>query len=493
MKKFDCGDVLVVGAGLAGLFASLKLSPLKVSLLSVAPLCDGASSYWAQGGIAAALSDGDTAESHAHDTMVAGCFLNNPEAVKIITQEARQRIYELFSYGIEFDRDSTGAFIQGREAAHSANRIVKVGGDGAGKKIIQNLANLVQKSEHITIYEPYVIFDLAKDETGRIVGIFARKIGESDPILFTATHIVLATGGIGWLYADTTNPHQIRGESLGIAYRHGITIKDAEFVQFHPTALDVGLDPCPLATEALRGEGCILKNELSESFMEKIHPDKDLAPRDIVARNVAYQRHIGHKTYLDTRDALGNKIFSEFPAVSNYAKQAGLNPLNDMIPIKPAQHYHMGGIATDSYGRTSEVGLYVIGEAACTGAHGANRLASNSLLEAVVFAGRMAEYIKSSSLQKKDSSDILNIIKVDRNLGKKFLPKLREIMSDYVGIIRTNEGLSSAKKRIIELKELSQGTAPFINYAYAALAIIDAALERKESVGAHFMMEEETI
>lgn len=487
-------DVLIVGAGLAGLFTALNLAPLKVSIIAAAPLLVGASSAWAQGGIAAAFSDGDTAEAHAKDTMIAGCYLNDPEIVRIMTSEARLRIYDLLALGVQFDQDSAGRFIQGREAAHSSNRIVKVGGDGAGRYIIEKLTQKVLASSHITIHQPFVMYDFCKNDIGEMIGIYARRLGEMKPILFKAKKVILATGGIGYLYADTTNPHQIRGEGLGIASRHGIRVKDVEFVQFHPTALNLHKTPAPLATEALRGEGAVLINNHNQAFMQKIHADADLAPRDIVARSVACEYQKGNQVFLDTRQAIGKRILTEFPAVSKSCLDAGIDPVTMPIPVKPAQHYHMGGIYADAFGKTSMPNLFAVGEVAGTGAHGANRLASNSLLEAVVFSARVAELILNTNLSEMNSNNISNPIQVDRIYPKESaFNELRNLMTDYCGILRNQEGLLKAKNRILELDILGKHTAPFTNYAHATLAIINAALARKHSIGSHYRIDDNKI
>ena len=489
IEHYDCGDVLIVGAGLAGIFTALKLAPLRVSILAVAPLLDGASSGWAQGGIAAAMSEGDSAENHARDTMIAGCFLNDEHIVRIMTNEASSRVYDLLEYGIPFDSDAYGHLTQGREAAHSHNRIVRVGGDGAGRKIMFHLTKIALASNRISVHAPFAVFDLAKNEYGEVMGVYARMLGSEKPVLFTAKYTIFATGGIGHIYADTTNPHQIRGEALGIALRHGAKTKDLEFVQFHPTALDVGRDPLPLATEALRGEGAFLINHKGERFMPAIHHDAELAPRDIVARSVA-REHLNGKVFLDTRRVLGEKILTQFPAVCDYCHQAGINPVTDMIPIKPAQHYHMGGIATDDVGRTSLKGLFAIGEVAGTGAHGANRLASNSLLEAIVFSARAADFIKQESPPQKSFFKPSAPIKIDRLYAKTHFLHLRNVMSQRVGILRDATGLHSAIEEIILLKNQGHTTAPFENYAMAALGVAKAALERTKSIGSHYRTDE---
>lgn len=501
MKNLDCGesayqsDVLIIGTGLAGLFAALKLYPLKVSMVSSAPLMTGASSAWAQGGIAAVLSPDDTIQAHVQDTMIAGCYLNNLEIVNIMASEALCRVQDLASMGIQFDCDSSGNFIQGREAAHSANRIVRVGGDGAGRFIIQKLTDNVLASEHINVHHPYVVFDLARNDSGTVIGVYVRKLNSSKSILLRAPHIIMATGGIGSLYQITTNPYEIKGEGLGIAARHGAYIKDAEFVQFHPTALDIGKTPAPLVTEALRGEGARLVNDLGTTFMDKVHPDSDLAPRDIVARAVALEHAKGHKVFLDCREQLGGKMFDKFPIVTKSCLEAGIDPVTMPIPIRPAQHYHMGGIYTDEFARTTLDNLFAIGEVACTGAHGANRLASNSLLEALVFSARAAEFILNQEnvtfSYKKEQ--ISKPVTVDRLYPKKSaFKKLRMLMTEYCGLLRSQEGLLLAQKEILELDQQGSFTAPFTNYAHAALSVIQGALIRKKSIGAHFRVDEET-
>ncbi|MFT6072772.1 MAG: L-aspartate oxidase [Alphaproteobacteria bacterium] len=480
-------DILIVGAGLAGLFTALRLAPLNVSVMAAAPLSVGASSAWAQGGIAAVMSEGDTVEAHQQDTMIAGCYLNDPEIVRIMTSEASLRIYDLLAMGIHFDQDDAGKFIQGREAAHSSNRIVKVGGDSAGRYVIDRLTENVLKSSHITLHEPYIMFDFAYNDHREMVGIYARKLGDHKPILFTAKKIILATGGIGHLYENTTNPYQIRGEGFGIAARHGIRLKDSEFVQFHPTALNIDKSPAPLATEALRGEGAILINNHNERFMQSVHPDKELAPRDIVARSVATEYQKGNQVFLDTRYSIGSKVLTEFPTVSKSCLDAGIDPVTMPIPVKTAQHYHMGGIYTDAFGKTSAANLFAVGEVAGTGAHGANRLASNSLLEAVVFAARAAEFILNTDIKTPSLKNIALPIQVNRLYPKQSaFAQLRHLMTAYCGLLRDEQGLIFAKKSIIALDKQGNHTAPFTNYAHASLAIIDAALSRKQSIGAHY-------
>ncbi len=388
----DNSDILIVGGGLAGLFCALKLAPRPVTIIAAAPLGEGASSAWAQGGVAAAVAEGDTPEAHARDTIAAGAGLVDEAVAFAMAREAPDRIRDLLSYGVPFDKDLEGRLTVGREAAHSARRIVHVRGDQAGAAIMAALADAVRKTPSIRVIE-----GIAEDliTQGRTVTGVQVRLPDGRLAALAARSVVLATGGAGHLYAVTTNPSEARGHGLAIAARAGAVIADPEFVQFHPTAIDIGRDPAPLATEAIRGEGAWLVNKAGERFMLAIHPEAELAPRDIVARGVFAELQAGRGAFLDARKAIGASFAQRFPGVTEYCRSAGIDPARDLIPVAPAAHYHMGGVWTDERGRTSLTGLWAAGEVASTGAHGANRLASNSLLEAVVYAARIAEDIVS--------------------------------------------------------------------------------------------------
>ena len=493
------GDIVIIGAGLAGLFTALELAPLPVTVISAAPLGEGASSVWAQGGIAAAVGEGDTPEAHAADTIAAGAGLVDTAAAHLIAEEAPGRIRDLLRYGVPFDRSLEGSFVLSREAAHSAKRVVRVTGDRAGAAIMQALIATVRQTPSIRVLEGYEAEDLIlKDK--RVAGVrLIRGVerGNGNYELMPAAAVVVATGGIGGLYAVTTNPAYARGEALAMAARAGATIADAEFVQFHPTALDFGRDPAPLASEALRGEGAKLVNGEGQRFMSALHQDSELAPRDIVARGVFAEIRAGRGAYLDCREAIGDSFAEKFPTVYRYCSEAGFDPRHDLLPIVPAAHYHMGGIATNLDGRSTLPGLWAVGEVACTGVHGANRLASNSLLEAVVIAGRTAGDIR----QLAESADNLGPVAprringgaiADRTKRSVLLARIRETMSENVGVIRDGAGLRRAVDTMAEIEASAERDIVLANMALAARLIAGAALLRNESRGAHFRSDSPT-
>ncbi|SFI72642.1 L-aspartate oxidase [Caulobacter sp. UNC279MFTsu5.1] len=467
---------VIVGAGLAGLTAALAAAPRKALVLSPTPLATGCSSAWAQGGMAAALSDEDAPALHAADTIAAGAGLCDPAAVELLTTEGPAAVRALAMLGAPFDRQADGGFVLSLEAAHAKARVARVGGDGAGAAIMAAVIAAVRAAPTVEIRENARARRLLQDATGRVVGVLAEIDGALVEIVAPA--VILATGGVGGLYAVTTTPAQVRGEGVGLAALAGAEIADPEFVQFHPTAIDIGRDPAPLATEALRGEGAILRNKDGRAFMADYHPAKELAPRDVVARAIHAERAAGRGAFLDATTAVGAHFPHEFPAVFAACMGAGVDPRVQPIPVTPAVHYHMGGAATDLDGRTSLPGLLAAGECASTGVHGANRLASNSLLEAAVFgarAGRAARDLAiggESPLSAAPTPDLPDAA----------LQALRQAMSRDAGVIRDAEGLARLVA-VLDALEAAHGLAPTL---VAAQLIARAALARQESRGGHF-------
>lgn len=482
-------DVIIVGGGLAGLFCALKLAPRPVTVVTAAPIGQGASTAWAQGGIAAAVSEGDSPESHLQDTLVAGAGIVDERIAYGMVKEARARIDDLLGYGVPFDRDLEGHLNVSREAAHSARRIVRVRGDMAGKAVLETLVTAVRNTPSIRVLEGYVAEDLIHE--GRFVsGLVARPHGGSalGQVVLPARAVVLASGGVGQLYAVTTNPAEANGSGMAMAARAGAVLADCEFIQFHPTAFNIGKDPAPLATEALRGDGCTLINSAGERFMLKLHELAELGPRDVVARGVHNEVVSGRGAFLDCRTAIGASFPDRFPTVFGYAMAAGFDPREQPIRVAPAAHYHMGGVLVDASGRTTVDGLWACGETASTGAHGANRLASNSLLEAVVFAARVAEDISGMLPASKVASWT---IKGDNHADVEMpvpanarIRELRQLMSSKVGVVRGGESLREA---LLEIQLMLESTPqPQLRNMLTAAKIITAcALKREESRGAH--------
>ena len=401
--------------------------------------------------------------------------LVDPAMALLLTREGPDAVRWLASLGAPFDRDSGGAFSQSLEAAHSRPRVARVKGDQAGKAIMQAVAEAVAAQPTIAVRQARALA-LLQDAEGRVRGALVEQDGRHVEI--TAAAVILATGGVGGLYAVTTNPGAVRGEGLALAARAGARIADPEFVQFHPTALDIDVDPAPLATEALRGEGARLIGADGQPFMALHHPMADLAPRDVVARAIHRQLAGGRGAFLDCRQAVGERFPEEFPAVFASCRSAGLDPRREPIPVAPAAHYHMGGVWTDADARTSLEGLYAVGECASTGVHGANRLASNSLLEAAVFglrAGRAAQTAcdpKTPGIPSEPPPE----------LPPEALPALRRSMSLNAGVERSGAGLTRLLADIDALVVRHGEALPLI----AARLIARGALEREESRGAHW-------
>lgn len=474
-ETIDAGPALVVGAGLAGLFAALAFKVRPVTILAGSPIGSNASSAWAQGGIAAAVGADDSPALHAADTIAAGAGIVDEAVARLVTEEAAARIEDLVRIGAPFDRDAAGHLVLGREAAHGRRRIVRVKGDQAGAAIMATLAGAVRARDDIRVIDGLRATGLIMAD-GRARGVWTRDAA-GRRVAVVADAVLFALGGAGGLYEVTTNPVTARGIGIAMAARAGAVIADPEFVQFHPTAIDVGLDPMPLATEALRGEGARLIDGEGRFLLGEA-ADADLQPRDVVARAVHAARAAGRGAFLDCRSAIGAKLAEEFPAVFAACMRAGLDPRETPIPVAAAAHYHMGGIAAGTDGRTSLPGLFAVGECASTGVHGANRLASNSLLEAAAFGRRTG---RAAALEMSGAGETLPVTAA-ADLSPDALQALRKAMSDGAGVVRDAAGLSATLAVIAGLEAEAPGALPLV----AARLIAEAALARRESRGGHY-------
>jgi L-aspartate oxidase len=466
------GRVAIVGAGLAGLMTALRLAPRPVVLVSKSPLGAEGSTLWAQGGLAAALGADDGPQLHAADTLAAGDGLCAPEVVERFTRAAPQAIDELARLGVAFDRAPDGGFALGLEAAHGRRRVAHAGGDGTGREVMRALVAAARRTPSIRALEGYEARRLVVED-GAVRGLVA--VGAAGPLTLAADKVVIATGGVGALYEVGTNPNGSFGHGLALAARAGAELADVEFVQFHPTAFDGPARPAPLISEAVRGEGAVLIDETGERFMLDT-PGAELAARDVVARAIWRRRAEGHRVFLDARNALGERFAARFPVIAAFCREAGIDPARQPIPVRPAAHYHMGGIAVDEEGRSSLRGLWACGEAAATGLHGANRLASNSLTEAAVFAGLVADSVGGASFARGPAPRQISPPPAADPSA------VRPILTAAVGVMREGESLASAAGA---LAELALGGGPAADPAAVALMIAVAALRRRESRGAH--------
>ena len=489
-------DFLVVGAGVAGLRAAVELAPAgTVMVLAKREVTESATQF-AQGGIAAALSDEDEIGLHLQDTLNAGDGLCNPDAVKVLVEEGPERIEELIQWGTEFDRDGTRLAF-GREGAHSRNRILHAHGDSTGREILRALYAKAQTLLSITVREFEFSTDLIVDD-GRVCGVrMITEQGEAGEI--TACAVLLATGGIGQLYSNTTNPRVATGDGVAMASRAGAELSDMEFIQFHPTALYLKNTPRFLLSEALRGEGAYLRNGEMVRFMPKYHEMAELAPRDVVARAIMHELEVSPLkdpvAYLDLTHLDEAHVKARFPRIHSTCLQYNIDIATDLIPIRPAAHYAMGGVRTDLDARASVSGLYAAGEVASTGVHGANRLASNSLLEGLVFGARAGAKMRDDLRKQPVKQAVLPRLAHSNGPveagAEEVVRQIENITWHDVGIVRTGAGL---KKAIAAL----QGLEPRVirphtrrewearNLQSVGLLVATSALARQESRGAHY-------
>ncbi len=481
-------DFVVIGSGVAGLRASIGLASkgARVTVLTKDKASESNTEY-AQGGVAVVLSDDDDAGLHEEDTLVAGAGLCDEQAVEILVTEGPKYIQELIDWGTEFDREA-GKLLFTREAAHSRRRILHAHGDSTGAEFVRSLMARasVEKTINLT---PFANTEKLIVEDGRCVGVEFLDPVLRAPREIRGRAVLMCTGGAGQLYQHTTNPPVATGDGMAMAYFAGAELADMEFVQFHPTALNVEGAPRFLLSEAMRGEGGLLKNKYGERFMPKYDERAELAPRDIVSRSiVAEMRRTGTRTaYLDMTALDGKFLQQRFPTIYETCKHFGLDLAKDLLPVSPASHYCMGGVRTDLWGRSTLPGLYAAGEVTCTGVHGANRLASNSLLEGLVFGARAAEAAAGEKGLSKSivPSASLTQARIPGTISTAVRKRVKRIMWERVGILRERRSLERAIEEFDQIAAADLGTASR-NFVKLATLIATAALWREESRGAHY-------
>jgi L-aspartate oxidase len=477
--------ILVIGSGVAGLHTAWRAAEGgEVLLITKLSLFDSATAY-AQGGIAAALGAGDSPELHRRDTLAAGAALCDAGAVQVLVEEGPARVRELQTAGARFDLEPSGKLQLGREAAHSRKRIVHAYGDQTGAEVARTLIERVRDSERVQVLERTRVLDLIVRQE-KCVGAYATIAGRPVEIIADAT--VLAAGGCGQVYRYTTNPTVATGDGYAIAHRAGARLTDMEFVQFHPTALDTPENPLSLISEAVRGEGAVLLNDDGARFMPKLHRLAELAPRDIVARAIFREQAGGRRVWLDARK-LSTAFQKRFPGIYAVCRARGIDPRSDLIPVTPAAHYMMGGVVTDLCGRSSLGRLYACGEVSRTGVHGANRLASNSLLEGLVFAERVArDLLEVEPLGRVGRLPAWTAPRLlDRGAAQVATDEIRQLMSEYAGIDRSARGLQFCLKALDEIEaRLLPGATEERNMVQTSRLIARSALTRRESRGGHY-------
>ncbi len=492
-KEFD---IIIIGSGIAGLYTALLAREVGNVLILTKGSIDECNTKYAQGGIAAPIGRGDSPQLHFQDTIAAGAGLSDPEAVRILVEEAGDRIADLIEIGVPFDTQN-GEVALTREAAHSIPRILHAGGDATGERIEVTLSQAVRASHSITVMEHCLATEITvRDSVAQGVVAFDSRVGSREE--FVSSNIILASGGAGRLFKLTTNPDIATGDGIALAYRAGAEITDMEFFQFHPTALRLPGIPPFLISEAVRGEGGILRNVEGHPFMLDYTPDAELAPRDIVARSIVaeMQKTGSDRVFLDVTHLPRQTITTRFPHIYRFCLDHGLDITRGLIPVAPAAHYMMGGVKTNTWGETNISGLFACGEVACTGVHGANRLASNSLMEVLVFSKRIIERAKGEAIAPvKASAEVsrLALKKYDTS-GIKTplrLAILQSLLWDDAGIIRSKDKLEEAALVLAAWYDTLQRPTdrPYYelcNMVLVGRLLIEAALIREESRGAHF-------
>lgn len=510
-------DVAIIGGGIAGLSVALRLPPhMRVALFTKGKLGESNTRY-AQGGMAVALGEDDSPDLHFQDTLVAGAGLCDEEAVRILVEQAPAAARWLIDMGVQFDRAQPGdhahatpdGLLLGREGAHSRWRVLHAGGDATGAEIERALLAALQTRPTLVVYEETFVQELLCED-GRCVGVQA--IGRNgEPFTLLAGATILANGGAGGLWLHTSNPAGATADGLALAWRAGAALADLEFMQFHPTVLAVGNGTSHLVSEAVRGEGAYLRNHAGERFMPRYSEQAELAPRDVVARAILSEMVVEQTTcqYLDLRHLPAESIRARFPSITATCREYGLDLATDLIPVAPAAHYCMGGVLVDTNGQTTVPGLYAVGEVACTGVHGANRLASNSLLEGLVYGIRIADHLAQEpiahtsqawqrqtifipyddSLREEDSTSA----DADSRMAQQVRGDVRQLMWRFVSLSREQESLVHAQQQIrrwrrslATLSATETELLETLNMLQVAELVVAAALERRESRGSHW-------
>jgi L-aspartate oxidase len=489
-------DVVVIGSGIAGLTTALRAREAGSVMVVTKDDLSAGSTQWAQGGIAAALGPGDTPDQHLEDTLVAGAGLCDHDAVRTLVTEGPAAVRELIELGTRFDHAPGGELSLTREGGHLRDRIAHAGGDATGAEIQRALVAAVAAAPEIEVIEHAVVLDLVPGEGGGVAGVTLHVMGEGQrdgvgAVLCRA--VVLASGGLGQVYSATTNPPVATGDGMALALRAGAVLRDLEFVQFHPTVMWLGEDSTgqqPLVSEAVRGEGAFLVDHEGERFMQGLHELADLAPRDVVAKAIMRRMHeTGREhVWLDARHFGAEKWQRRFPTILATCRSFGVDPVTELVPVAPACHYASGGVATDLDGRSSVPNLFACGEVACSGVHGANRLASNSLLEGLVFSRRIASTLVADLPERREpAADVRAAGLVPGTLR----PDLQHVMTERAGVLRSREGLADGAAALDVLAEKESGDAgtaawETTNLLTVGRALVEAALAREETRGSHW-------
>ncbi len=491
------GDVVIVGSGVAGLTAALHARRTgRTVLLVTKGRVEEGSTRWAQGGIAAALADDDTPEEHLHDTLVAGAGLCDVDAVAALVTEGPDCVRNLIGLGAHFDLDSSGAIALTREGGHHRDRIAHAGGDATGAEISRALVAAVALDPGIELIEGALVLDLLRDEDGGAQGVTLHVMGQGqrDGVgAALAPVVVLATGGFGQVFAQTTNPAVATGDGVALALRAGARVADMEFVQFHPTVMWLGpraRGQQPLVSEAVRGEGAYLLDSAGERFMVDVHPMAELAPRDVVARAIK-RRMIDTgepHVWLDGRMFGARQWEERFPTILASCRSHGIDPVNELIPVSPASHYASGGVLTDLDGRASIPGLFACGEVACTGVHGANRLASNSLLEGLVFAARIGRALEGDTRSSRPAVPLASDSPLITGAGRR---GVQQVMSEEASVLRSADSLARVSRTLEEIASMATGVPctddwESTNLHVVARVLVHQARLREETRGSHW-------